>query len=110
MAMNKKLSVFVISAEAIIYLLLYDLHDCTFNNFFYAMNQTVLPKTSSCFWKNIKVKSNIFANFAYASNYGETNTFVWKWNCAIFSELEMLGCWPIPYRKVLTNLCKGYDI
>ena len=29
--MNAKHSVFVIYAEAIIYLLLYNLHDCTFN-------------------------------------------------------------------------------
>ena len=32
--MNSKISVFVISVEAIIYLLLYDLHDCTFCFFF----------------------------------------------------------------------------
>ena len=30
-AINAKLSVFVIGVEAIIYLLLYNLHDCTFN-------------------------------------------------------------------------------
>ena len=29
--MNAKISVFVIHVEAIIYLLLYNLHDCTFN-------------------------------------------------------------------------------
>ena len=29
--MNANISVFVIYAEAIIYLLLYNLHDCTFN-------------------------------------------------------------------------------
>ena len=29
--MNAKISVFVICVEAIIYLSLYDLHDCTFN-------------------------------------------------------------------------------
>ena len=29
--MNVKISVFVIYVEAIIYLLLYNLHDCTFN-------------------------------------------------------------------------------
>ena len=28
--MNAKISVFVVCVEAIIYLLLYDLHDCTF--------------------------------------------------------------------------------
>ena len=32
-AMNAKISVFVICVEAIIYLLLYNLHDCTFNFF-----------------------------------------------------------------------------
>ena len=32
-AMNVKISVFVISVEAIIYLLLYNLHDCTFKCF-----------------------------------------------------------------------------
>ena len=30
--MNAKISVFVICVEAIIYLLLHNLHDCTFNN------------------------------------------------------------------------------
>ena len=30
--MNAKISVFVICVEAIIYLLLYDLYDCTFNS------------------------------------------------------------------------------
>ena len=30
--MNAKISVFVICVEAITYLLLYDLHDCTFND------------------------------------------------------------------------------
>ena len=30
--MNAKISVFVISVEAIIYLLLHNLHDCTFND------------------------------------------------------------------------------
>ena len=32
--MNAKISVFVICVEAIIYLLLYNLHDCTFNSYF----------------------------------------------------------------------------
>ena len=32
MAMNAKISVFIICAEAIIYLLLYNLHDCTFKD------------------------------------------------------------------------------
>ena len=31
--MNAKISLFVICIEAIIYLLLYDLHDCTFKTF-----------------------------------------------------------------------------
>ena len=31
--MNEKSSVFVICVEVIIYLLLYNLHDCTFNDF-----------------------------------------------------------------------------
>ena len=31
--MNVKVSVFVICDEAIVYLLLYNLHDCTFKNF-----------------------------------------------------------------------------
>ena len=31
--MNAKLSVFVICVEAIVYLLLYNLHDCTFKQF-----------------------------------------------------------------------------
>ena len=31
--MNAKISVFVISVEATIYLLLYNLHDCTFNEY-----------------------------------------------------------------------------
>ena len=32
--MNAKISAFVIFVEGIIYLLLYNLHDCTFKNFF----------------------------------------------------------------------------
>ena len=31
--MNEKMSVFVVCVEAIIYLLLYSLHDCTFDDF-----------------------------------------------------------------------------
>ena len=35
--MNAKISVFVISVEVIIYLLLYNWHDCTFNIFHKAL-------------------------------------------------------------------------
>ena len=36
--MNAKVSVFVICFEAIIYLLLYNLHDCTFKHFMESSN------------------------------------------------------------------------
>ena len=55
--MNAKISVFVICVEAIIYLLLYNLHDCTFNiwstiSFRYlktavAMQESTLSETGS---------------------------------------------------------------
>ena len=35
--MNAKISVFAISVEAMIYLLLYNLHDCTFKNIWEGM-------------------------------------------------------------------------
>ena len=38
-AMNVKVSVFVTCAEAIVYLLLYNLHDCTFKDFFSKYDQ-----------------------------------------------------------------------
>ena len=38
-AMNVKVSVFVTCAEAIVYLLLYNLHDCTFKDFFSKCDQ-----------------------------------------------------------------------
>ena len=44
--MNAKISVFVISIEAIIYLLLYNLHDCTFKIF---MIRFLKDKMSSIF-------------------------------------------------------------
>ena len=37
--MNVKISVFVTCAKAIIYLLLYNLHDCTFKDFFNKYDQ-----------------------------------------------------------------------
>ena len=46
--MNAKISVFVIWVEAIIYLLLYNLHDCTLNTLFRfkdALNDTQREKT-----------------------------------------------------------------
>ena len=33
--MNAKISMFAVSVEAIIYLLLHNLHDCTFNDLFF---------------------------------------------------------------------------
>ena len=38
--MNSKISVFVVCVEAIIYLLLYILHDCTFNPFLIKQNDS----------------------------------------------------------------------
>ena len=42
--MNVKISVFVISVEAIIYLLLCNLHDCTFNKFQFISNGNIIRK------------------------------------------------------------------
>ena len=49
--MNTKLSVFVICVEAIIYLLLYNLHGCTFKEqlqYFYCFVGTILKAISDC--------------------------------------------------------------
>ena len=40
--MNAKISVFVICVEAIIYLLLGNLHDCTFKTALYLINLTLI--------------------------------------------------------------------
>ena len=42
--MNVKISVFVISVEAIIYLLLCNLHDRTFNKFQFISNDNIIRK------------------------------------------------------------------
>ena len=52
-AMNAKISVFVICVEAIIYLLLYNLHDCTFSSIMNAESSTTLYENYfllNCFW------------------------------------------------------------
>ena len=54
--MNAKISVFVICVEAIIYLLLYDLHDCTFNG-----NTNNYP----CFMVTGKTKQELTADWDY---------------------------------------------
>ena len=41
--MNAKISVFVICVEAIIYLLLHNLRDCTFNDFLVNVNKNKFP-------------------------------------------------------------------
>ena len=54
--MNEKTLLFVICVEAIIYLLLYSLHDCTFNSADISVrrfarlteNERLLPSTKSC--------------------------------------------------------------
>ena len=49
-SMNAKISVFVIFVEAVIYLLLYNLHDCTFNNSYSAKAFVQsMPKKGSLF-------------------------------------------------------------
>ena len=45
--MNAKISVFVICVEAIIYLLLYNLHDCTFKGGMNAYDQGISTVFSS---------------------------------------------------------------
>ena len=55
-AMNEKTLLFVICVEAIIYLLLYSLHDCTFKSADISVrrfarlteNERLLPSTKSC--------------------------------------------------------------
>ena len=49
--MNAKVSVFVICVEAIIYLLLYNLHECNFNN---KRRQRVVLNGPSSTWKLVK--------------------------------------------------------
>ena len=51
--MDAKISVFVICVKAIIYLLLYNLHDCTFSGIMNAESSTTLYENyflSKCFW------------------------------------------------------------
>ena len=55
--MNAKISVFVICVEAIIYLLLCNLHDCTFNNV--ARLKAKIP-TQLFFYKYSQVLKNSF--------------------------------------------------
>ena len=66
-AMNVKISVFVICVEAIIYLLLYNLHECTFNSWHHNYETSmkmcwetvnVPTKCSSNLWV-IKVNNNL---------------------------------------------------
>ena len=51
--MNAEISLFVVCVEAIIYLLLYNLQDCTFKNVFHR------TPSGNCF-KYMKRKSNYF--------------------------------------------------
>ena len=48
-AMNAKISVFVICVEATIYLLLYNLHDCTFNSSFFPSIMLSTAKAASVY-------------------------------------------------------------
>ena len=53
--MNAKISVFVICIEAIMHLVLYNLHDCTFNNFSYIESYRCrLSRNIVLFTPNIK--------------------------------------------------------
>ena len=45
--MNVKMSVFVTCVEAIMYLLLYHLHDCTFKQFFISIKFCIIIITKS---------------------------------------------------------------
>ena len=46
--MNAKITVFFVYVEAIIYLLLYNLHDCTFNTDFGYLNLIELQFLTTC--------------------------------------------------------------
>ena len=39
---------------------------------------------------SVKIKARSARNFAYVSNYFQTKTFAWKYDCAISSNLQML--------------------
>ena len=54
--MKAKISVFVICVEAIIFLLLYNLHDCTFNNGILSLKSAtclVWHPWVFCWWKHV---------------------------------------------------------
>ena len=62
--MNEKILVFVFGVEAIVYLLLYNLHDCTFNSFLCVLSScllknklriTIIEKAEYTYYQYIKV-------------------------------------------------------
>ena len=55
--MKAKISVFVMCVEAIIYLLLYNLHDCTFKLLIYFSDISKLP-LRMVFFRLLKISSN----------------------------------------------------
>ena len=99
-AMNAKISVFVVCVEAIIYLLLYSLHDCTFkpatiylqiNGYrFKAICQHILPV------RIMKVHFNqLQANFYFLKTPWNVFREYWKgiraWNALMKPSLEFLA-------------------
>ena len=60
-AMNAKMSVFFVCVEVIIYLLLYNLHDCTFNSYTYHQCSSLQKQPPEVFYK--KSCSKIFSQY-----------------------------------------------
>ena len=61
--MNAKISVFAICVEAIIYLLLYNLHDYTFKDFFSKCDQV---RSFLLIWSNL-LKKFLMENFIFCA-------------------------------------------
>ena len=71
--MKAKISVFVMCVEAIIYLLLYNLHDCTFKLLIYFSDISKLP-LRMVFFRLLKISSN----FWWVTNNTETSNIALK--------------------------------
>ena len=53
-----------------------------------------------------KTKARLTWKFFYVSSFLQTNTYEWKWHCAIFSKFHMLWRWPKPFWKVIIKIYK----
>ena len=63
--MNAKFSVFVICVEAIIYLLLYNLRDCTFKHFLCWQNEYIVSSVINLVSFKAIISNLIFGSLAY---------------------------------------------